>query len=560
MNLDKLIFEMYEDVMFSIENNLFEERLSSKESFRRAIALWKNLPQAKKEVEAKRILKAAKREGYIVKQKEILAYADKIEDYSKLKAKKSVRRELRAKKKAKRDERFEQVKASVEDSNLEDKTRIELLAIAIKKGLKTTPKMNRADLIDLIRPTKKEEVNSKQDEQKEILEHKEKYKDKLNFTDEFGKPQGIFRTYFDDAKRKIRQEAYYIDGKLNGEYKEYYEPNILMKIATYKDSKLNGKQTRYGYDGSINTMANYKDGELDGEYIDYYNGKVDKKGVYKDGKFFEDLPEIDEDERKEIERKLVNVSISKDEYVSSGLRKKFGAYGDENFKKNFPKYMEKVYSNYLKIGTKWKSVDGEKTITDIELHPRGDMYIVSREDGNTYKYSVDEDIEKVIKGDIFATTSEGKKQAEYEQKKYEERLEDIKRAEERQKKYEQELEDETNKLKAKLSGYLKGKTDLQKGKIIKHLSKPINDKAVNKSFTISEWIEDLLKRNYVPRKVEMDKSELMSSTQWNRLNYDQQREAMNTKITEYTMYNAEKKSSYDVGKTEYDLAVWLKEQ
>jgi len=159
MNLDKLIFEMYSDIMFSIENNLFEERLNSKESFRRAIALWKNLAEGKKPAEAKRILKAAKREGYTIKQKEILAYAD--EDISSMKAKKSVRRELRAKKKAKRDERFEQVKASVDEKDIEDKTRIELLAIAIKKGLKTTPKMNRADLIDLIQGG--EEESKKQD-------------------------------------------------------------------------------------------------------------------------------------------------------------------------------------------------------------------------------------------------------------------------------------------------------------------------------------------------------------------------------------------------------------
>jgi hypothetical protein len=80
-----------------------------------------------------------------------------------MKAKKSVRRDLRAKKKAKKEARFEQVKASVsDDSNLEDKTRIELLAIAIKKGLKTTPKMNRADLIDLIQGGEKED-GKKQD-------------------------------------------------------------------------------------------------------------------------------------------------------------------------------------------------------------------------------------------------------------------------------------------------------------------------------------------------------------------------------------------------------------
>ena len=160
MNLEKMLIEMYNEVMFSIENNLFEARLNSKESFRRAIALWGKLPEGRKPAEAKRILKAAKREGYTVKQKEILAYAD--EDISSMKAKKSVRRDLRAKKKAKRDERFEQVKASVsDDEDIEDKTRIELLAIAIKKGLKTTPKMNRADLIDLIQGGGEEEKPAK---------------------------------------------------------------------------------------------------------------------------------------------------------------------------------------------------------------------------------------------------------------------------------------------------------------------------------------------------------------------------------------------------------------
>jgi hypothetical protein len=160
MSLNGIILEMYEEVMYSIEKNLFEERLNSKESFRKAIALWKNLPEGKKEAEAKRILKASKREGYIVKQKDILKYADKIEDFNKIKAKKAVRKQVKAKKKAKREEKFEKIKLTVEYKDLENKTRIELLALATKKGMKITPKMNREELLNLLKPKKEVEVEN----------------------------------------------------------------------------------------------------------------------------------------------------------------------------------------------------------------------------------------------------------------------------------------------------------------------------------------------------------------------------------------------------------------
>jgi hypothetical protein len=135
--LSNLIMEMYNEVMYQIENNLFEERLNSKESFRKAIALWKNLPEGKKESEAKRILKASKREGYTVKQKDILAYADKIEDYSKMKAKKSVRKDLRSKKSNKFIEKFKTVAEKVKntkDSDLDTLTNFELKAYLYSKG------------------------------------------------------------------------------------------------------------------------------------------------------------------------------------------------------------------------------------------------------------------------------------------------------------------------------------------------------------------------------------------------------------------------------------------
>jgi len=137
LSIVDVILEMYEEVMYSIENNLFEGRLVDRKDFQKAIALWKNLPEGKKAVEAVRILKSAKREGYIVKQKDILKYAEKIEDYSKLKAKKAVRKQIRAKKSSKFIDELKRVAEKVKntkDSDLDKLTNFELRAYLYSKG------------------------------------------------------------------------------------------------------------------------------------------------------------------------------------------------------------------------------------------------------------------------------------------------------------------------------------------------------------------------------------------------------------------------------------------
>lgn len=57
-------------------NMLLESKLNTKEDIKQAVALWKNLPQAKKASEAKKIIKASKDLGYPLKQQEILSYGD----------------------------------------------------------------------------------------------------------------------------------------------------------------------------------------------------------------------------------------------------------------------------------------------------------------------------------------------------------------------------------------------------------------------------------------------------------------------------------------------------
>ena len=532
-NLDSIITEMYEEVMYQIENNLFEERLSSKESFRRAIALWKNLPEGKKESEAKRILKASKREGYIVKQKDILKYADSIVDYGKIKAKKAVRKDIRSKKKAKREERFEKIKSTVEDKDLEDKTRIELLALATKKGLKDNLyKMNREELLKLLKP-KKEVLDSYE---KKLKEHKEKYKDELNFIDEFGKKQGLFRQYYDARNKKIETEAYFIDGVLNGEL------------------------TKYDEDGKIYYLRTYKNGELEGKIIEYYKGEISTNGYFKDGEFFESLPEVDESERKEVESKLLNGELTKTGYIENNLRDKFGFYGDNNFKINFPKYVNKVYSNYLKIGTTWESDEGTKVIKDIELNPTGDLYLIGfKDENNKGIYSIKVDgISKKIEQDKFSVTSEGIKQKQEEERIYKEREERQKQQEERQKQYEKEMKEKKEELKNRLSGYLKGKSEIQKGLLLNRFLEKVTDGETKKTYDNIDWLEDLMKRGYFPEENEYTKADSLTRRQYNRLNMQQQYEAENKKIIKYVMRNNDKGRSYDINKTQFDLAKWLK--
>jgi len=55
---------------------LIESNLTTKEDIKKAVALWKNLPEGKKASEAKKIIKASRKLGYPLKQQDILAYDD----------------------------------------------------------------------------------------------------------------------------------------------------------------------------------------------------------------------------------------------------------------------------------------------------------------------------------------------------------------------------------------------------------------------------------------------------------------------------------------------------
>jgi hypothetical protein len=80
----------FKQVIIERFNILVESKLNTKEDIKQAVALWKNLPQAKKASEAKKIIKASKDLGYPLKQQEILSYGGDTREYLKTKKDKSV--------------------------------------------------------------------------------------------------------------------------------------------------------------------------------------------------------------------------------------------------------------------------------------------------------------------------------------------------------------------------------------------------------------------------------------------------------------------------------------
>ncbi len=88
--------------------------------------------------------------------------------------------------------------------------------------------------------------------------------------------------YYQNDGKTILQEENYVNGKLDGEYKTYFENNKPTIIAHYKNGLLDGSYKRYEYKGFIYQDLTYKNGVLNGlcTYYDRLTGKISKKGSY----------------------------------------------------------------------------------------------------------------------------------------------------------------------------------------------------------------------------------------------------------------------------------------
>ena len=74
------------------------------------------------------------------------------------------------------------------------------------------------------------------------------------------KTEEIKRTYY--ASDKIKTEAHYVNGKLDGVSKRYYENGSLWSEANYKNGKREGVTKEYYLNGKIKADLIYEGGKL----------------------------------------------------------------------------------------------------------------------------------------------------------------------------------------------------------------------------------------------------------------------------------------------------------
>lgn len=82
----------------------------------------------------------------------------------------------------------------------------------------------------------------------------------------------------------IEKTENYLNGKLNGEKKTFYEGGLPRSIEAYTDGELNGKKIDYDEEtNKIVAEASYVNGKLDGEFKAYHNGTIWRESLYKEG-------------------------------------------------------------------------------------------------------------------------------------------------------------------------------------------------------------------------------------------------------------------------------------
>lgn len=108
--------------------------------------------------------------------------------------------------------------------------------------------------------------------------------------DSSNKPTGLVRDYYMNGKVQYEATKLYVDtidphrDSTNGVARWYSKKGQLVTESNYVNSKLQGEKKTWYENGVIKSIAHYDKGALDGEYATFYeNGNYKIKGNYKQG-------------------------------------------------------------------------------------------------------------------------------------------------------------------------------------------------------------------------------------------------------------------------------------
>lgn len=79
--------------------------------------------------------------------------------------------------------------------------------------------------------------------------------------------------FFHEDGKTVMAEENYVDGKLEGEYKTFYNSGKPTEIAYYKEGLLDSTYRKYSIKGHLYQHFTYRGGKLNGKAV-YYNRKT----------------------------------------------------------------------------------------------------------------------------------------------------------------------------------------------------------------------------------------------------------------------------------------------
>ena len=96
---------------------------------------------------------------------------------------------------------------------------------------------------------------------------------------------GIVRKYHDKKRTILHKEYFMVNGKIEGEYKTYYDNGKLDSVYNFVNGKMEGEYKEYYSTGELQLICNYVNGKIEGEYKSYHrNGKIERLCNYVNGK------------------------------------------------------------------------------------------------------------------------------------------------------------------------------------------------------------------------------------------------------------------------------------
>ncbi len=91
--------------------------------------------------------------------------------------------------------------------------------------------------------------------------------------------KGTWRTYY--QSNELRSITNYFDGRLHGDYQEYYASGQLKKNGKFRQGDKTGTWKSFYENGKPKIVANFKKDKLEGSYKEYYeNGSIWEHGAY----------------------------------------------------------------------------------------------------------------------------------------------------------------------------------------------------------------------------------------------------------------------------------------